>query len=181
MIKRMTLLTMLLLVACGLVWANPAPKTASGNSPMEGMKAAMMKCYVCKNVAAHMDEIGPMGMEAVQLNDGVEIRHWVVSSDPKKVAAFQAACQACNKAGEVTMSWTDAQAKAELCGFCQGIRSAAKAGAHMSQGTTKKADVMIITSSDAVVQAQLSGLQKQCEMMAASMEAPVSKTTAEKP
>jgi hypothetical protein len=181
MLKRMTMLAMLLVFACGFVWASPVPKAAPGTSPMEGMKAAMMKCAVCKNVAAHMDEIGPMGMEPAKLNDGLAIRHWVVSDDAKKIAAFHAACEACDKADQACMTMTDEQAKTDLCEYCQSIRSAMKAGAHMSKGMTRKGDVMVITSSDATVKGQLLALAEKCAMMAASMEAPASKTTAEKP
>jgi phosphoribosylaminoimidazole (AIR) synthetase len=153
----------------------------AGNAKMEAMKTEMMKCAVCKNVAMRMDEIGPMGMEPVKLNDGFSVRHWVMSNDPAKIAAFHAACDACGKAGEACMTMTDAQAKTDLCGFCQGIRTAMKAGAHMSKGMTKKGDVMVVTSADAAVQGQLTALAEKCEMMAASMEAPASKTSAEKP
>lgn len=180
MMKRIGMLTILLVFASGLVWAGDAAKMPAGTSPMAAMKDAMMKCYVCKNVASKFDQIGPMGMEAVQLNDGVEFRHWVISSDPAKVAAFHAACNACSAAGQETVNWTDERAKTDLCEFCQGLRAAAKAGAHISQGSTKSADVTVWTSSDAAVQAQLSGLQKKCELMASSMQAPAGKTSAEK-
>jgi hypothetical protein len=182
MTKKVTLLALLVVCAAALVWAGPeAQKSAAGNAKMEAMKAEMMKCAVCKNVAMRMDEIGPMGMEPAKLNDGFAIRHWVISNDPAKIAAFHAACDACSKAGQASMTMTDEQAKTDLCGFCQGIRSAMKAGAHMSQGTTKKGDVMVVTSSDPAVQGQLATLAQQCEMMAASMEAPAVKPSAEKP
>ena len=181
MCKRITLLAMMLVFACGLVWAGDAAKAPAANSQMAQMKEAMLKCYVCKNVASKFDEIGPMGMEAVQLNDGVEFRHWAVSNDPKKVAAFHAACNACSAAGQETVNWTDERAKTDLCEFCQGLRTAAKSGAHISAGSTEKADVSIWTSSDPAVQSQLSGLQKKCEMMASMMKAPAAgKASAEK-
>ncbi len=182
MTKKVILLALLVVCAAALVWAGPATqKATAGNPKMEAMKAEMMKCTVCKNVAVHMDEIGPMGMESAKLNDGFAIRHWVVSNDPTKVAAFHAACEACSKAGQASLTMTDEQAKTDLCGFCQGIRSAMKAGAHMSLGTTKKGDVMVVTSSDPAVQSQLTVLAEKCELMAASMEAPAPKASAEKP
>lgn len=179
MSKRMTLPALLVLAVAAVVWAGDTKKDMAG-SPMEAMKAEMMKCSVCKHIGMHMDEIGPMGSESIQLNDGVMIRHWVKSSDPKKIEAFHAACGACSKAGEESMALTDDKAKAELCGFCLGIRAAVKAGAHMSQGMTKDADVMVMTSSDPAVQSQLAELHKQCQMMMAAMEAPSGKASAEK-
>ncbi|MGH2571682.1 MAG: hypothetical protein ACRDGR_10670, partial [bacterium] len=67
------------------------------------------------------------------------------------------------------MAYTDAQAKTQLCGMCQGIRSAMNSGAKMSMGPTKMGDVMVITSEDPMVQKQLADLGKMCEMMMASM------------
>src|SRR5512138_2375462 len=93
--------------------AGDMAKANTGTSPMEAMKAEMMKCAICKNVAMHMDEIGPIGMESVKLNDGVAIQHWARSEDPKKIAALHSACDAANKAGEASMSMTDEQAKTQ--------------------------------------------------------------------
>ena len=64
---------------------------------------------------------------------------------------------------------TDEQVKTELCGFCQGMHSAMKAGAKMSTGMTKMGDIMVLTSSDPAVKAQIDELAKQCEMMMGSM------------
>ncbi|HXF48171.1 MAG TPA: hypothetical protein VNL73_01940 [Verrucomicrobiae bacterium] len=180
MTKKVLTAALFVILAIGLVWAGD--KKAAGNAQMEQMKAEMMKCAVCKNVAMHMDEIGPMGMEAAKLNDGLAIRHWVKSSDAAKVAAFHAACNAANKAGEATLGWSDEQAKTDLCQFCQDMRTAMKAGAHMSYGDTKNGSVMVLTSSDPGVQTQLTTLHEKCAMMAASMETPAAgaKTTAKK-
>ncbi len=180
MLKKFLVAAIIVAVAVAIVAAGDMQKSATGNSEMEAMKAGMMKCYVCKNIAAHWDEIGPMGMEAVKLNDGVAIRHWVKSTDPARVAAFHSACEAAGKAGEACMNFSDEQAKTDLCEFCQTVRSAAKAGAHMSHGETADGDIMVMTSSDANVQAQLVGLQQKCAMMAASMEKPAGKQTAQK-
>lgn len=179
MTKKVLAVALFVVLAFALVWAGTPSKGTTGNAQMEQMKAEMMKCAVCKNMAMHMDEIGPMGMEAVQLNDGLAMRHWVKSSDPKKIAAFHAACDATSKAGEACMSMTDEQAKTDLCQFCQDMRSAMKAGAHMSQGHTTNGDMMVLTSSDATVQGQLTALQQKCAMMSASMDMPA-KTSAEK-
>jgi hypothetical protein len=143
------------------------------------MKAEMMKCFVCKHIAMHMDEIGPMGMESVKLNDGVAISHWVKGNDPKRITAFHAACSEANAAGQASMSMTDEQARTQLCEFCQSIRSAAKAGALLSFGETHSGDIMVLTSSDPAVGGQLAALQQKCAMMAASMDKP-EKMTASK-
>lgn len=175
MTKKLSLIALVLVVACAVAWAGDQAATGANKMGMDnkmsmaGMKDAMMKCYFCKNVAAKMDEIGPMGTEAVQLNDGVEIRHWAMSHDAAKVAAFHAAFASCSAAGKESMAWTDDRAKTDLCEFCQGMRSAMKAGAHMSMGTSKNGAVMVLTSADAGVQAQLTNIQKQCAMMAEMM------------
>ncbi len=178
MTKKVLTAALFVVLAFALVWAGD--KKAANTAQMDAMKAEMMKCAVCKNVAMNMDEIGPMGMEAAKLNDGLAIRHWVKSADAKKVAAFHTACNAANQAGQTTLSWTDEQAKTDLCQFCQDMRTAMKAGAHMSYGDTKNGSMMILTSSDPAVQAQLGTLHEKCAMMAASMDMPATKTSAEK-
>ena len=181
MTKKVLALALFVILAFALVWAGTPAKTGmTGNAQMEQMKTEAMKCAVCKNMAMHMDEIGPMGFEAVQLNDGMAMRHWVKSSDPKKLAAFHAASDATSQAGEACVTMTDEQAKTDLCPLCQDTRSAMKAGAHMSKGMTKNGCMMVLTSSDPAVQAQLTALQQKCVMMAASMDMPMEKTTAEK-
>jgi len=166
-----------LTIAMGVAWGGDVAKqgTATGSKEMttasaekmQAMKAEMMKCAVCKNFAAHMDEIGPMKAEVVKLNDGVAMIHSV--SDPSKLPVYRAACEATHKAGEASMNLTDEQASTQLCSMCQDIRSAMKAGAKMSVGNTKMGDMMILTSSDPAVQTKLSALATKCEMMAASM------------
>lgn len=180
MTKKVTLLAVLLIIACAVVWAGDTKMGMAGKPTMEAMKAEMMKCTVCKPMAMHMDEIGPMGMESVKLNDGLTMSHWVKSEDPKKIAAYHAAVDEMSKAGEACMKMTDAQAKTDLCEFCQGIHSAMKAGAHMSMGKSRKGDVMVLTSADPAVQAQLSAMQEKCAMMAAMMEPPAGGASAEK-
>ncbi len=172
MIRRISLAAVFVVAAMTVAIAGDMSKSASSSSPMEQMKAEMMKCFVCKHVAMHMDEIGPMGMEAVKLNDGVSINHWVQGNDPKRIAAFHSACGEANTAGQACMSMTDEQARTQLCEFCQSIRSAAKAGARLSFGETKSGDIMVLTSPDPTVQGQLTTLQQKCAMMAASMEKP---------
>jgi hypothetical protein len=51
--------------------------------------------------------------------------------------------------------------------MCQGIRSAAKAGAVVSSGPTKTGTLLVLTSSDPKVQTQISALQQQCAAMMA--------------
>lgn len=182
MTKKVTIAALFVLLAFALVWAGtPTPKgTMTANPQMDMMKAEMMKCAVCKNVAMHMDEIGPMGMEAVQLNDGMAVRHWVKNPTPARTAAFHTASTECKNACDATMNWTDEQAKTGLCDFCQGVHNAMKAGAHMSMGDTKSGNLMVMTSTDPAVQAQLTTLHEKCAMMAASMDMPMTKTSAEK-
>jgi hypothetical protein len=182
MTKKVLAVALFVVLAFALLWAGDNKKGTTDAAKMEMMKAEMMKCAVCKNMAMQMDATGPTGMEAVKLNDGLAMRHWVKGTDAKKVAAFHTACDATSKAGEACMTMTDDKAKTDLCQFCQDMRSAMKAGAHMSKGQTKNGSMMVLTSSDPAVQTQLSSLHEQCMMWEASMATPATdgKTTAKK-
>jgi hypothetical protein len=172
MMRRITLVVLLLSFAVGAAWAADAGKkeAAAANQmsaadPLKAMKDEMLKCAVCKNMATHIDEWGPaMTMDYASLNDGVAMIHGV--SDPSKLANFRVDCAATHKAGEACLTMTDEQAKTQLCSFCQEIRGAMKAGAKMSQGPTASGEIMVLTSSDPAVKAKLDGIAKQCEMMA---------------
>jgi hypothetical protein len=177
MTKKVMLLALFVVLAFAFVWAGDKKATTDA-AKMDAMKAEMMKCAVCKNMAAQMDAMGPCGMEVTALNDGMAMRHWVKSDDAKKIAAFHTGSAACAKAGAACMTMTDEQAKTDLCQWCQDTRSAMKAGAKMSYGTTKKGDLMVITSPEPTVQAQITNLRQQAEQWAASMEAPPATTTA---
>jgi len=170
--KRLIAAACVLALACSAVWAGDPAKDAA-SKPMsaqhaEMMKAEMMKCAVCKHMAAHLDEIGPIQTDVVKLNDGFAQIHNV---PPAKAAALHAACDEMSKAGEASLSMTDEQAKTQLCPMCQGIRDAMKAGAHMSQGKTKTGDMMVLTSTDPKVQSQIVALGDKCAMMAAGPQA----------
>jgi hypothetical protein len=185
MLKRILGIACVLALGIGLAWAGDATKPATTTAPsksasssassmgaehMQAMKAEMMKCAVCKNMAVNMDELGPvMRMDVAKLNDGCAIVHSV--TDPSKAAKFHATCDAMYKAGETAKTMTDEQAKTQLCSFCQEMRSTMKAGAKLSHGNTEMGDVMVLTSSDPVVAARIDGIATQCQMMAASMKA----------
>jgi hypothetical protein len=179
MLKRILAATICAAIICAAATAGDIAKPAAAPS-MDDMKAAMLKCYVCKHIASQMDAIGPMGMESVKLNDGVALRHWAQSDDPKKIAALHAACAYAGKAGEECMAFSDERAKTDLCEFCQEIRNVAKAGARLSQGDTPNGDIMVLTSSDPAVQVKLASMQQQCAMMAEHMAPPSSKSSAQK-
>jgi Fe-S cluster assembly scaffold protein SufB len=140
-------------------------KPAAGQ--MEAMKAAMSKCAVCKIMVPKMDELAPMKMEVVKLNDGVAVMHSV--TDPAKAATLHAVCKEMNVAGAASMAMTDEQAKAQLCENCQEIRSIVKAGATMSTGDTKMGDIMVFTSKDPAVLAKINAMGEKCALMAAGM------------
>ena len=175
MFRKFLVIAALLSLAVGAAWAGDAAKTATpaagktdAAAQMQMIKAEMLKCAVCKNMAAHWDELAPvMTMDYASLNDGIVMMHGV--SDASKLATFRSDCAMTHKAGEGCMTMTDEQAKTQLCSFCQGMRGAMKAGAKMSTGETKMGDVMVLTSSDPAVKAKLDELAKQCEMMASSM------------
>lgn len=136
---------------------------------MADMMVEMNKCAVCKHMASKMEAIGPMSMEVVNLNNGMAITHSV--KDMSKLPIYQAASDACSKAGQASATMTDAQVKTELCSFCQEIHGVMKAGGNMSMGKTKTGDLMVITSNDPVVQKRISGMAEKCAMMAGMMQA----------
>ena len=84
---RILVPALLLLLVSGLALAgDPAHKAtgADAKAHMEMMKAEMMKCAVCKNMAAHMDEYGAtMKTEVIKTNNGMAMMHMV--TDPKQV------------------------------------------------------------------------------------------------
>ncbi len=170
MLKLITIAACVLAVTAGMAWAGDmtSPHGKMTSEQMQAMKASMMKCSVCKHMAVHMDELGPvMTMEVAKLNDGMAMMHNI--TDPAKIAVFRAAGKETSAAGMACMAMTDEQAKAELCEFCQEIRSVVKSGATMSMGDTKMGDIMVFTSSDPTVQAKIAALGTKCEMMAGAM------------
>ncbi len=161
--KRLLAAACMLLVTTAAVWAgDPAMNKQTSAKQLEMMKAEMMKCTVCKHMAMHLDEIGPVQTEVSHLNNGMAVIHNV---PPDKATVFHQASEECSKAGQEAMNLTDAQAQTQLCAMCQGIRAATKAGATMSQGSTKNGEIMVLTSNDPKVQAQLTDLGEKCAMM----------------
>jgi hypothetical protein len=66
-LKQVAAVAVLLAIAMGIAWAGDMAKPAAGQ--MEAMKAAMSKCDVCKIMVPKMDELAPMKMEVVKLNE----------------------------------------------------------------------------------------------------------------
>ena len=174
--KRILVAACLLAMTCTAAWAEgqtqaptkapattkaPAAPTTSAKQ-LEMMKAEMSKCAVCKPMAAHLDEIGPISMEVVKLDNGIAMLHSVPAA---KVAAYQSAAKEVHAAGEASMTMTDEQAKTSLCPMCQGLRDAMKAGAKATAGMTKHGDLVVFTSDDPAVQAQLTSLGDKCAAM----------------
>jgi hypothetical protein len=168
--RKMMILACLALLASTSAWAGHGHEGKMDAAKMhEAMKAEMAKCMVCKNMAPHLDALGPvMKMEAVKLNDGMAITHSV--TDPAKVTLYHTAWDAMHQAGDECMKLTDEQAKTQLCGFCQEVRSVAKAGATISAGKSKNGDVMVIRAADAPTQAQIASIHEKCVTMMAAME-----------
>lgn len=164
--KRILVSVIALAVAASVTWAGEPMKAGAGASHMAAMQAEMAKCTVCKHMAAHMSEFGTMKMETVQMNNGVAVMH---SVDPAKADVYHKAAGEMAEAGGACMTMTDAQAKEQLCSFCQEMRDVMKAGAKMSNGMTKTGDLMVITSDDPAVQAKIAGIGQKCAMMSAMM------------
>lgn len=160
------------LLCTGIAAAGDTHAEAAGQpdaaAKMTAMKAEMMKCSVCKTLAPHMDELGPvMTWDIARLNDGIALMHGV--SDPALVEKYHAVGAEMHKAGEGCMAMTDEQAKTQLCSFCQEVRSLVKAGATFSVGNTKMGDVMVFTSKDPALLQRINDLGTKCESQMASM------------
>jgi len=171
--SRLIVATLALLVTAGSVFAADDAAKAAKDAKMKEMtammKAEMMKCSVCKNMATHMDELAPvMKVEAVKMNDGMAMVHTI--SDASKLPMFRESCQLTHTAGEAAIGMTDEQAAKELCPFCQELRGIMKSGGHMSMGQTTNGDIMVVTSSDAAVATRISALQEKCAMMMSQMQ-----------
>lgn len=171
MIRRIFAALLIAAVASGTAYAgdNHAHGTTGAKAnkadKMAAMKAEMMKCSVCKNMAANWDAFGPtMKTETIKLNNGFAMMH--IIGDATKVATFHSSCDMMDKAGGACMTMTDEQASKELCSFCQGIRSVVKAGGTMSTGKTPNGGMMVLTSTDT---ATVGKIMAMCDMMSGEM------------
>jgi hypothetical protein len=175
MLRKILVVSCLLALSAGAALAGDAHQHATKGAAATATKmtseqvaAEMMKCDVCKHMAPHMKVLGPsLTMDMAKLNDGVAFMHGV--SDPAMLETYRTLSAKMSEAGEACMSYTDTQAKAQLCEMCQGVRTAVNSGAKMSMGPTKMGDIMVLTSEDPAVQKQLGELGTMCEMMMASM------------
>lgn len=155
--------SLMTLIALGT--AGAVDKKAAANT--DAMMAEMMNCAVCKHMVAHMDELMPvMSCEVISLDDGVAIAH--SSSDPEKVALLQTTSAEMGEACAATLKMSDEEAASALCSLCNQFRGLMASGAHISKGTTKSGDIMIVTSDDAEMQAKIAAVGKTFEMALAS-------------
>ena len=129
------------------------------------MMAEMKKCSICKNMAGHIDVLGPvMKHEMIAMNDGVAMRTWL--TDDSKVELYHSLCDKMMVAGEASASYTPEQATKQLCTFCQGIHGLMASGAKMSYGKSDNGDLMVITSENPEVQKQIAAFKTTAgEMM----------------
>ncbi|MBZ0268222.1 hypothetical protein K8I85_08700 [bacterium] len=167
MLRRILITGCLLALAAGASFAGDMHGKAHDADMAMHMKE-MMNCDVCKNMAPHMESLGPvMTMDFATLNDGIAMIHGI--SDPAKLDEYREMSAQMDQAGEACMMLSDEEAETHLCGMCQGMRSAVQAGARMSQGDTSMGCVTTLTSEDPAVQKQLQELGTMCKMMMESM------------
>lgn len=137
---------------------------AAGAPDMAAIKAEMMKCAVCKNLAAHAEEVMPvMKSEVVALDNGMAITHTV--TDPTKVAMFQEAVAGMKTAGAACAAMPEAEWKTALCVPCQSLMGTIQAGATMSLGNTKSGSLMVVSSTDPAVQAKIAETREMWSKM----------------
>src|SRR5262245_8533510 len=149
--------SILALLAALPVWAGHTGDKAE----MEAMKAEFGKCLMCKNFVPVFDQLMPvMQGEVVQLDNGMAMIHTV--SDPAKVKLLHDVDAKLDQSAQACMALSDADAQKQLCSMCQDIRSVSKAGAVVAHGTTKTGDILVISSADPKVKAQVSALKTKC-------------------
>jgi hypothetical protein len=173
--RRISTLSLLMCAAAvavaAVAWAgdmNQGSMAKATPQQAAAMKEAMMKCAVCKSLVPHLESIGPVSMDVVKLDNGIAISHSVA---PASVAEFHKAWMEVGQAGAASLNMSDEEAKAKLCEMCQGIRSAVKSGAMMSNGETKRGEMMVLASKDPAVQTQLAALGDKCAMVAGMQQA----------
>jgi hypothetical protein len=153
-----------------LIWLAALPllvvtAPVSAGPSHEEMMEQFASCHICKNVASEMAELAPvMKHEMVAMNDGTAMVCRL--TDATKSAKYHAAVDAMHVAGAETMNFTPEQVQTELCPMCQGIHALMSAGATLSHGKSADGSIMVITSADPAVQAQIASFQKMAtEMM----------------
>ena len=167
MIRKIIAGGALVLVVVGAAMAGDM--TGSKDDMMKAMQAEMMNCMIGKNMVPHMAELMPvMTMELVTLNDGMAVIHGV--TDPSKVELLHSCGAKMAEAGEASMELSDDEAKTQLCGPCQGMRTLMVDGAKMSVGDTENGDIMVFTSEDPAVQSKIWAYEQEMRQMMAMHE-----------
>ena len=167
MIRRMIAGAALVLVVVGAAMADEMQ--GNKDDMMKSMQKEMMNCMVCKNMAPHMAELMPsMTMEIVTLNNGTAYMHGV--TDPSKVELLHSCGAKMEESGAAAMALSDADAKTQLCGPCQGMRTMVVNGASMSMGQTEMGDIMVFSSDDPAVQEKIWAYEQEMRQMMAMHE-----------
>ena len=165
--KRLVVFAAILAALAAMpVWAGHTGDKAQ----MEAMKAEFGKCLMCKNFVPVFDQLMPVLQgEVVVLDNGMAMVHTV--TDPTKVQLLHGVDAKLGETAPACMALSDADAAKQLCSLCQDIRSLSKAGAVVGHGTTKSGDMLVITSADPKVQAQIGSFKVKCATMMASEDA----------
>ncbi len=133
---------------------------------MDAMMKEMEKCMVCSNMAPHMAALMPvMKMEKADLNNGFAMITTI--SDAKVLATYHSTCDMMDSAGEKAMALSEADAKTNLCGMCQGIYGFVHAGGSFSTGKTATGDLMVFSSNDPKLKPQMEAIASMFSMMTA--------------
>ena len=134
---------------------------------MEMMKAEFAKCDICKNMLPYWDSVMPsMKSEVAKLDKGMALMY--STSDPSKVASLHEMCDKMYVAGDAAAKYSDADVKAKLCQYCQGMVGLTKAGATMSHGATANGNLLIFSSADRAVQEKIAAMRVVCETQVAA-------------
>jgi len=108
----------------------------------------MENCAMCKSFGEHPDMMNAMTWEQHKISNGF----MSISMVPAEhLEAFRKANAKCNTLGDKIM----AGEKTPLCGSCEAFDAALKKGAVMEQIELKNGSVMLMTSTDAALVADL--------------------------
>ena len=108
----------------------------------------MKNCDMCKNFTAHPGLMESMDWETHKISNGIMMLSMV---KPEMVKAYRKANAACNALGKKLQEGH----QANMCGSCDAMGMLMMKGAKMEDVEIKNGGVMLLTSSDSTVVADL--------------------------
>jgi hypothetical protein len=108
----------------------------------------MENCEMCKNFTGHPGLMDGLDWETLKISSGIMM---LSTAKPEQVEAYRKANAACNVLGEKLQTGY----QAHLCGSCDAMEMLMMKGAMMEDFETNHGGVMLLTSNDSTVVAEL--------------------------